>query len=151
MVSELEQVVSLLSGANLASGNGSLATANIAYFERLVIDHEIHQMVRPSLGGIGVNETTLEFDVIRRVGLGGNFQTDPQSPEWMRRGDHYFSQVTTHVGRWAAACWRMRTTWLHGRSASTGPTCPKKSRSRSTSRLGSARIEFSDFYRGAHL
>jgi trimethylamine--corrinoid protein Co-methyltransferase len=91
-------MVSLLSGANFTSGSGSLATATTACFEQLVIDHEIYQMVRRFWEGISVNETTLAFDVIRRVGIGGNFLTDRQTLEWMRSGEHYLPQIANRSG-----------------------------------------------------
>ena len=52
---------------------GILDSANSISYEQFVIDNEIIGMVNRMLSGIKVNEDTMAFNVIERVGPGGNF------------------------------------------------------------------------------
>jgi trimethylamine--corrinoid protein Co-methyltransferase len=67
---------------------GMLDSANSISYEQYVIDNEIIGMVNRVLSGINVNEDTMAFDVIERVGPGGNFVTEDHTIDHMN--DEFF-------------------------------------------------------------
>jgi trimethylamine--corrinoid protein Co-methyltransferase len=67
---------------------GMLDSANSISYEQYVIDNEIIGMINRVLSGINVNEDTMAFDVIERVGPGGNFITDDHTIDHMT--DEFF-------------------------------------------------------------
>lgn len=62
-----------LTGADLLQGAGMLYGSRIFSFEQLLLDCEIYSAIRAVAGGIPVNDETLALDVIKDVGVGGNF------------------------------------------------------------------------------
>jgi len=67
---------------------GMLDSANSISYEQYVMDNEIMGMVQRILSGIKVNEDTLGFDVIEKVGPGGNYVTEDHTVEHMM--DEFF-------------------------------------------------------------
>ena len=67
---------------------GMLDSANSISYEQYVIDNEIIGMINRVLSGINVNEDTMAFDVIERVGSGGNFVTEDHTIDHMN--DEFF-------------------------------------------------------------
>jgi len=55
-----------------------------ASFDKLVIDNEIIGMVMRAIEGIRVDETTLAFDEIQKVGPGGHFVSSRHTRQHMR-------------------------------------------------------------------
>ena len=53
-------------------------------FAQLVVDNEIAKMTRRILGGIPVSDDTLAVDLIRSVGAGGHFLTEPHTLKNMK-------------------------------------------------------------------
>lgn len=49
--------------------------------EQLVIDNDIAEMVKSTMGGIEVNDETLGVEAIRKVGIGNNFLALKQTRE----------------------------------------------------------------------
>ena len=68
-----------LAGMNLTSGLGIAGCDQGASLPQLVVDDEIVGFVRESCRGLAVNEETCAYEVIQRVGIGGNFLTDPHT------------------------------------------------------------------------
>jgi trimethylamine--corrinoid protein Co-methyltransferase len=62
---------------------GLLDSANSISYEQFVIDNDMIGMVNRILSGIKVNEDTMAFDVIERVGPGGNFVAEDHTIEHM--------------------------------------------------------------------
>lgn len=62
-----------LTGADLLQGAGMLYGSRIFSYEQLLLDCEIYSAIRAVAGGIPVNDDTLALDVIKDVGVGGNF------------------------------------------------------------------------------
>lgn len=71
----LSGAVSQLCGADLMSGAGLLNAARIFSFEQLIMDCEIHDLVRAVVQGFAVNPDTLAEDVIHAVGPRSHFLT----------------------------------------------------------------------------
>jgi len=67
---------------------GMLDSGNAISYEQYVIDDEVIGMVRRVLAGIRVNKGTLGFDVISKVGPGGNYATEDHTIEHMM--DEFF-------------------------------------------------------------
>jgi len=67
---------------------GMIDSANSISYEQFVIDNEIIGMILRILSGITVNEETLGFDVIEKVGPGGNFVTEDHTVDHMM--DEFF-------------------------------------------------------------
>jgi len=65
-----------LSGANLIHDIGYLEDGLCGSYEQVVITNEIIGMVKRYIRGIKVDKNTLAFDVIEKVGPGGNFLTE---------------------------------------------------------------------------
>jgi len=62
---------------------GMLDSGNAISYEQYVIDDEVIGMVKRVLAGIRVNKATLGFDVIQKVGPGGNYVTEDHTIEYM--------------------------------------------------------------------
>ena len=67
---------------------GILDSGNSISYEQLVIDNEIIGVIQRMLAGIKVNEETLGFDVIEKVGPGGHYVTEDHTVEHMM--DEFF-------------------------------------------------------------
>ncbi|HEY31732.1 MAG TPA: trimethylamine methyltransferase [Dehalococcoidia bacterium] len=62
---------------------GMLDSGNAISYEQYIIDNEVIGMVKRVLAGISVNQVTLGFDVIKKVGPGGNYVTEDHTIEHM--------------------------------------------------------------------
>lgn len=73
-----------MAGADLIHlAAGMLDSGNSISYEQYVIDNEIIAMSRRLLSGITINEETLAFDVIGKVGPGGNYVTEDHTVDHM--------------------------------------------------------------------
>jgi len=78
-----------LNGADLVHlAAGMLDSGNSISYEQFVIDDEIIGMVQRMVKGIRVDSNTLAFDVINKVGPGGNFVLEDHTVEHMM--DEFF-------------------------------------------------------------
>lgn len=80
----LTALVPALSGLNLISDMGLIAVGKALSLEGLVIGDEIAGQIRRILKGIEVNEKTLAFDVMERVGATGCFMKDRHTLDHFR-------------------------------------------------------------------
>ena len=62
-----------LAGADTFGHMGILGADQAASLEQLIVDNEMAAYIKRVLRGFEVNEDTLALDVIRKVGIGGNF------------------------------------------------------------------------------
>jgi trimethylamine--corrinoid protein Co-methyltransferase len=62
---------------NVIYGLGMLESGMSVSLEKYVLDNEIAQMVRESMKGIQVDEVTLDLDTILKVGVAGNYLSEP--------------------------------------------------------------------------
>jgi trimethylamine--corrinoid protein Co-methyltransferase len=63
----------VLTGADILQGAGMLYGSRIFSYEQLLLDCEIYGAMRHVAGGIPVDDETLALDVVKDVGVGGNF------------------------------------------------------------------------------
>jgi len=74
----------LLLSAGVTQGNaiyglGMLESGMSISLEQYVLDDEIAQTVRESMKGIPVNKETLDLDTILKVGVAGNYLSEPST------------------------------------------------------------------------
>lgn len=62
-----------LGGINMMCGMGQFADENAISLESYIIDNEIAGWIKRAKKGITVNEDTLDIDIVRKVGHGGDF------------------------------------------------------------------------------
>lgn len=77
-------MLSALAGANMIYGLGMIDLGMTLDFAQLVVDNEIAKMTRKILEGIPVTADTLAVEVIRAVGAGGHFLTEPHTLKNMK-------------------------------------------------------------------
>jgi len=84
--SAVTAIMVALSGANyIHDAAGLMEFAMTVSFEKYVIDNDILGMVMRAVHGIPVDEETLAFEVIERVGPGGHFLADEHTVRYMRQ------------------------------------------------------------------
>lgn len=87
--SSITSLLCALAGANfIHDAAGLMEFALTVSCEKLVIDNEILGMVMRAVKGIEVNDETLAFDVLKRVGPGGHFVSSKHTRNHMRK-EHY--------------------------------------------------------------
>ncbi|GAB4531653.1 MAG: trimethylamine methyltransferase MttB [Anaerolineae bacterium] len=74
----------VLTGADLLQGAGMLYGSRIFSYEQLLLDCEIYSAIRQVAEGIPVNRETLALEVIRDVGVGGNFLAHKHTRDHIR-------------------------------------------------------------------
>ena len=86
----------VLAGATGVGTLGHLENALTFSFEQLVIDNEIASHIKRMLQGFEVTEETIAFDVIKEVGIGGNFLAHPHTAKTFRR-EFWMSELTERL------------------------------------------------------
>jgi len=69
----LTALLPALAGANLIYGMGMLEMGQVLSFSQMVMDDEFAAMMKRSIRGIEVNDELMAVDIIKQVGIGGNF------------------------------------------------------------------------------
>jgi len=69
----LTAMLPALAGANLIFGMGMLEMGQVLSFSQMVMDNEFAAMIKRSIRGIEVNDELMAVDLIKQVGIGGNF------------------------------------------------------------------------------
>ncbi len=73
-----------LAGANVIFGLGMIDMGITLDLAQLVLDNEIAGMIKYSLQGIPVNDTTLAVDVIKELGIGKDYLSHDTTYRYMR-------------------------------------------------------------------
>jgi trimethylamine--corrinoid protein Co-methyltransferase len=99
----LSVIFPILAGATGVGTLGHVENAVTFSFEQLVIDDEIVGYIRRMLEGFEVNEETIAFDVIKEVGIGGNFLAHPHTASSFRK-EFWFPDLMERMpwGAWNA-------------------------------------------------
>jgi len=92
-------ILGTLAGINCITGPGMLAFENCQSFEKLVIDNEICGMALRLARDIDVNEETLAFDLIEKVGQGGQFLSQKHTVKWFPIEEYIPSTVIDKMGK----------------------------------------------------
>ncbi|MGE5542618.1 MAG: trimethylamine methyltransferase family protein, partial [Bacillota bacterium] len=74
----------VLTCTDMLTGAGMLNGSKILSYQEVVMDCEIYSIARKVAEGIKVDAETLAVDVIKKVGVGGNFLADKHTRKHMR-------------------------------------------------------------------
>lgn len=91
--------VALAGGNYIHHGAGMLESMLTVSFEQFVIDNDICGMALRALKGIEVDEDRLAFDIIEKVGPGGNYLTQPHTVKYARSDEYFLPKVADRKGR----------------------------------------------------
>jgi trimethylamine--corrinoid protein Co-methyltransferase len=91
-------MVALAGGNFIHDAAGFLEICMTASFDKLVIDNEIIGMVMRAVEGIRVDETTLAFDEIQKVGPAGHFVSSRHTRRHMRQ-EQYMPTLSDRENR----------------------------------------------------
>ena len=81
-----------MAGANIVYGLGMLETGLCQSFEKLVIDNEICGMALRMVKGIECSQEALAYDLIEKVGHGGNYLAEAHTLKWLSK-EHSFPSL----------------------------------------------------------
>ncbi len=77
-------LLSVLAGADLLAGIGGIETASTLSLEQLVLDADVVDWVRRAQAPVRVATDTINLDLLRRVGPGGNFLKEKHTLQHFR-------------------------------------------------------------------
>jgi trimethylamine---corrinoid protein Co-methyltransferase len=81
------------SGVDISLNAGSLNKVTTGSLEAMIIHHELLQWMERYVAGITVDEETLAFEAIQRVGPSGSFLSDKHTRTWLRKGENVYLKV----------------------------------------------------------
>ena len=87
------------SGADLVIMGGPLNCAAHQSYEQVVIDHDIWEFSMRLVNEIEVNEGTLAYDTIAKVGQAGSYIAEDHTLRYVRSGEHYYGGSFNHTGQ----------------------------------------------------
>jgi trimethylamine:corrinoid methyltransferase-like protein len=87
------------SQADFVTMGGPLDNAAHHSYEQVVIDHDIWEMAQRLTTEIVVDDETIAYDVIARVGPGGSFLGETHTRRHIQAGEHYYGGSFNHSGR----------------------------------------------------
>lgn len=97
--SSITNLLCALAGANfIHDAAGLIEFALTMSYEKLVIDNEILGMIMRAVKGIEVNDETMAFDVMKKVGPGGHFVSSKHTRSHMRQ-EHYIPTLSSREFR----------------------------------------------------
>lgn len=91
-------MVALAGGNFIHDAAGFLEFCMTASYDKLVIDNEIIGMVMRAVEGIRVDDETLAFDLLKKVGPGGHFVSERHTRRHMR-SEQYLPQLSNREDR----------------------------------------------------
>jgi trimethylamine---corrinoid protein Co-methyltransferase len=87
------------SEADFVTMGGPLDNAAHHSYEQVVIDHDIWEMAQRLTREIVVDDASLAYDVIEKVGPGGSFLGQTHTRRAVQAGEHYYGGSFNHTGR----------------------------------------------------
>ncbi len=92
----------MLAGANVIYGAGMIELGQTFSLEQLVMDNEIIGLCRRAVRGIQVNEETVAIDLIKEVGIGGDFLAKRHTLQKMKDEQSYPTIMSRDMrGNWS--------------------------------------------------
>ena len=96
--SALNLYVALQHGSNfILHAAGILGAYNAMSFEKFIIDEEVCSQILESLKPIKITDESIDLDLIKEVGIGGNYLTHPKTYEQCRTA-FYLSDLVNRSG-----------------------------------------------------
>ena len=83
----------------MMNGAGLLNGSKILSYPHMVMESEIYGIVGKMAGGIVVDDDTLAYDIIEKVGPGGSFLGETHTRRAVQAGEHYYGGSFNHTGR----------------------------------------------------
>lgn len=83
-------MAALLARIDLTTNMGMLSRCSVASYEQLIVDHELCAYLARIACGVTVDDDTLALDVIREVGMGGNFLMHEHTLRHCRSGEMWY-------------------------------------------------------------
>jgi trimethylamine--corrinoid protein Co-methyltransferase len=77
----LTALLPALAGANLIYGMGMLEMGQVLSFSQMAMDNEFAAMIKRSIRGIEINDELMAVDLIKEIGIGGNFLSQKHTME----------------------------------------------------------------------
>jgi trimethylamine--corrinoid protein Co-methyltransferase len=77
--------LTMMSGTDCCSGMGGLNSALGASLEQMVIDAYLWEGFRPVMRDMSITKETIAFDVMKAVGHGGTFLTQPHTAKHFKK------------------------------------------------------------------
>jgi trimethylamine--corrinoid protein Co-methyltransferase len=71
-----------MTGCNIIGAAGMIESGLTASFEEMVLDDEYFDMIYRLIRGVELTEESLAVDVIKKVGPGGHFLSDPHTVKY---------------------------------------------------------------------
>jgi trimethylamine--corrinoid protein Co-methyltransferase len=105
LVEILPTILTVLTGADLATGIGGLDDAKGSGLEQMVIDSYLWEDVRGFIRHLSIDEKTAALDVVKQVGHGNSFLTHPHTAMNFRKELFFFNKKRDHW--WAMQSDRM--------------------------------------------
>jgi trimethylamine--corrinoid protein Co-methyltransferase len=87
------------SEADFVTMGGPLDNAAHHSYEQVVIDHDIWEMAQRLTTEIVVDDDTLAYDIIEKMGPGGSFLGETHTRRAVHAGEHYYGGSFNHTGR----------------------------------------------------
>jgi len=87
------------SEADFVTMGGPLDNAAHHSYEQVIIDHDIWEAAQRLTTEIVVDEDTLAYDLIEKVGPGGSFLGERHTRKYVQAGEHYYGGSFNHSGR----------------------------------------------------
>jgi trimethylamine--corrinoid protein Co-methyltransferase len=87
------------SEADFVTMGGPLDNAAHHSYEQVVIDHDIWEMAQRLTTEIVVDDDTLAYDVIAKLGPGSSFLGERHTRKYVQSGEHYYGGSFNHTGR----------------------------------------------------
>jgi trimethylamine--corrinoid protein Co-methyltransferase len=91
--SSIGLIIGTLAGINCITGPGMLGFENCQSFEKLAIDNDICGMALRSKKETMLNDETLAFDLIKKVGPGGYFLSEKHTLKWFQVEEYIPSSI----------------------------------------------------------
>jgi trimethylamine--corrinoid protein Co-methyltransferase len=92
-------IIGTLANINCITGPGMLGFENCQSFEKLVIDNEICGMALRMKRTTIVDDETIAFDLMKKVGPGGNFLSEKHTLKWFQIEEHISSPVIDKISK----------------------------------------------------
>jgi trimethylamine--corrinoid protein Co-methyltransferase len=78
-----------MAGSDVVNGLGLLDSHQLLSLEQLVIDDEVASLVKRMARGFEVDQEHIMLDLMREVGIGGNFLGQRRTLEHLKKGEHF--------------------------------------------------------------
>ncbi len=82
-----------LAGVDLTTNIGMVSRCSASSYEQVVLDHELCTFVERITRGVTVNDDTLALDVVREVGMGGDFLMHEHTLRHCRSGEMWYPKL----------------------------------------------------------